>query len=295
MVYLDLIVNLSLLIALTIVSGFIDNRWPRHANLGVLFQGVLFGGAAIVGMLRPLDLGQGLIFDGRSIMISLCALYFGPLAVAVSGIMTVACRIYLGGVGMMTGSLVILSSAGIGLIARSRLKPETDPPSYQQLYFFGLLVHLTMLGLMFTLPGGAGLMVLRQVGLPVVLLYPLATILAGKILSDQLEGKQVLEALRESEKRYIEAQRIAQLGDFTWDVETGKVTWSDALFDLLHYEKSEAVDYDKVDTEIHHPEDVERVRKWLNDCVSSRKPNLVPNEYRLIRKDGKVLSVRTVG
>ena len=202
MVYLDLILNLSLLVALTVVSGFIDKRWPRHTRMGVLLQGFLFGGVAILGMLRPLNLGPGLIFDGRSVMLSLCALFFGPWAAAVSLGMTAVCRIALGGMGTITGVLVILSSSGIGLLAYFRVKNQAQPPSMRNLYLFGLLVHLVMLALMFTLPGGAGLSVVKRIGLPIILLYPLAMILAGTILSDHLATTQAAAMLRESEERY---------------------------------------------------------------------------------------------
>lgn len=186
MIYLDLIFNLSLLVALSVVSGFIEHRLPRHRLLGALMQGVLFGGAAVIGMLRPLDLGSGLIFDGRSVMVSLCALFYGPFAALLACVMTTVCRLWIGGVGTLMGLLVIFSSATIGLLARSRLKPEINPPSTGNLYLFGMSVHLVMIALTFVLPSDIALPTVMRIGFPVILLYPLTTILVGKILSDQV-------------------------------------------------------------------------------------------------------------
>ena len=103
------------------------------------------------------------------------------------------------------------------------------------------------------------------------------------------------DLLRKSEKRLIAAQHVAKMVDFTWDVGTGEVTWSDALYDLLQYDKSEKINYAKVNAKIHHPDDLERVTQWLNDCISSGREGLIPNEYRLIRKDGKTIYIRTMG
>jgi two-component system, cell cycle sensor histidine kinase and response regulator CckA len=202
MVYLDLILNLALLVALSVVSGFIGQRWPKHTRLGVLLQGALYGSAAVAGMLRPLNMGGGLIFDGRSVVLSLAALYFGPWAATVAGPMALACRIATGGVGATMGVLVILSSLGIGLMAHFRLKTAAPPPSAWYLYRFGLAVHLAMVALMFVLPADIAWSVVRRIGLPVMLLYPLATILAGKILSDQERTTHFVAALRQSEEDY---------------------------------------------------------------------------------------------
>ncbi len=102
-------------------------------------------------------------------------------------------------------------------------------------------------------------------------------------------------ALLASKARLIDAERLAEMGDFTWNVETGEMSWSDALFDLLHYDKSEKIDYTKVNREMHHPDDLQRVSQWLQDCIAAGKTMLTPNEYRIIRKDGRVLHVRTQG
>jgi LytS/YehU family sensor histidine kinase len=202
MVYLDLIFNLALLVALSVVSGFIDKRWPRETRSGRLLQGVLFGTVTVLGMLRPLDMGAGLIFDGRSVMLSICALYFGPWAAAVAGGFALVCRALLGGMGILTGSLVIAASLALGLAAHYRWKPSLTPPGAGKLILLGLAVHTAMLALMLTLPGNAGPTVIQRIGLPILLLFPLATLLAGKILSDHLSMLQSASALSESEGRY---------------------------------------------------------------------------------------------
>lgn len=115
------------------------------------------------------------------------------------------------------------------------------------------------------------------------------------IATDITERKQMEEALRESEQKLIFAQYIAKLGDFSWDIKTGVVTWSEGLYNLLGYDLSEEIDYAKVNQDIHHPDDLERVTKWLNDSIASDSTKLSPNEYRLIRKDGEVIYVHTSG
>ena len=88
---------------------------------------------------------------------------------------------------------------------------------------------------------------------------------------DITESKQAEQRLKESEQRLISAQHIAKMGDFTWDVETGEVMWSEALFHLLGYDPSEIIDYARVNKEIHHPDDLERITQWLDDCIASGK------------------------
>jgi PAS domain S-box-containing protein len=112
----------------------------------------------------------------------------------------------------------------------------------------------------------------------------------------EIEARQMAEnALRESQTRLIEAQRIAKMGDFIWDVESGAVTWSDALYDMLKYDKSETFNYAKIKAKIHHPDDLEEITQWFDDSIASGKEELIPKEYRVVRRDGQILFVRTVG
>ena len=112
---------------------------------------------------------------------------------------------------------------------------------------------------------------------------------------DVTERKQTEEALAQSTKRLIQAQQIAKMGDFTWDVATGEVSWSDGLFDLLKYDKTEKIDYAKVNKDIHHPDDLLEVSAWLNEGIATGEEKLLPKEYRLICKDGEVIYVCSQG
>lgn len=197
-IIIDLIYSLALLVALSVVSGFIGHRWKRE-QVGALLQGVVFGGAAVIGMLHPLVLEPGLFFDGRSVMISLCGLFFGPAAVTVATAMALICRILQGGMGVIMGVSVILSSALLGLIFHHRQIRRDVEFSAIQLLGFGLIVHIVMILLVFTLPCDVVFITLKRIGLPVLLTYPLATALVGKILSDH--------AARERSRKETELER----------------------------------------------------------------------------------------
>ncbi|HOQ49370.1 MAG TPA: LytS/YhcK type 5TM receptor domain-containing protein, partial [Candidatus Kapabacteria bacterium] len=70
---------------------------------GKVIQGLIFGVVALLGIFYPFVLQPGLIFDGRSVIISLCTLFYGPLAGVISAIITAIGRIYIGGIGAITG------------------------------------------------------------------------------------------------------------------------------------------------------------------------------------------------
>ncbi len=201
MTYLELLYNLALLIALSIVSGFI-RRNSTSSTQHALLQGLLFGVTVMIGMVRPLEISQGLFFDGRSVIISLCALFFGPVAVAVTSSIAIVLRYFQGGIGTLTGICVILSSTLIGLMFHYSHHHKRQQFKSFTLWTIGIVVHIFMLILMFTLPITTAINTLQQIALPVIVIYPLATILVGKILSDQLANDRYLKELSDSREQF---------------------------------------------------------------------------------------------
>lgn len=107
--------------------------------------------------------------------------------------------------------------------------------------------------------------------------------------------KEAEDEIKKSRQKLLEAQYVAKIGDFTWDIESGTVTWSKGMRKLLKYDENEEIDYTKVNVNIHHPDDLERVTEWLNKSIQAGKEQLLPNEYRLICKDGQYIHVHTEG
>lgn len=199
--YFTLILNVSLMVALSVVSSFIEQYWPRHTSTGKVIQGLAFGAVAALSMFHSLQLEPGLLFDGRSIMLSLCALFFGPLSAVISSVLALICRLALGGSGVVLGCILIASSTTIGLVAHRLFRVNGRTLLLRHLFVFGIVVHIVMLAAAFSLPLETALATVKSIGLPVLLFYPLATVLVGKILLDQERNLQFIERLQQAKEQ----------------------------------------------------------------------------------------------
>jgi two-component system, cell cycle sensor histidine kinase and response regulator CckA len=202
MLIIDFIYNLSILIAASTVSGFIDARWNNKSHRGRIFQGITFGCIAILSMLKPYVIGPGIITDGRSVVLSVCALFFGPIAGLIAGTMAGITRIMIGGSGAPTGVFVIIASITIGLIFHKLRNLHTHHVTAQRLYFFGLLVNLVTVLLMAVNAKNFVTATFQSYATTVILFYPIATVIIGKILIDQESKIKLFDELQTSEAKY---------------------------------------------------------------------------------------------
>ncbi|MBT8340718.1 MAG: response regulator, partial [Desulfatitalea sp.] len=62
------------------------------------------------------------------------------------------------------------------------------------------------------------------------------------VFRDQTRERQAQKALLQSEARLNEAQRVAKIGDFKLDIETGAFVLSDNMYRLLGYDPGEPID-----------------------------------------------------
>ena len=202
MIIIELIFNLSLLIAVSVLSGFIESYRKRNTKQGIVLQGLLFGGVALIGMLNPFELAPGIIFDGRSVVISLCTMFFGPIAGLIATLMALMYRIYLGGGGLITGISVISSSYLIGLAYYYKKRKKEKTLTLFDLYIFGMLVHIAMVLFIAAIPSEMRIFAFKTMSFTILGVYPLATVLIGKILKDQEENTTLMKELSENEREF---------------------------------------------------------------------------------------------
>lgn len=194
----DLIQNLALLVALSVVASMLG-RHPIPKVPPFLVQGFLLGAVAVAGMLNAMSLGEGIQFDGRSVALSLCGLYFGPWAALAASVMAGACRLWQGGVGVPMGLAGICFSTVIGIVAHHRCHGKPAGHSNLELWLFGTVVHLAVLGTTLFWPGGLGFEMFPRTAPTLLVAFPLATVLVGRILAGEEGRRRFVDQIRESE------------------------------------------------------------------------------------------------
>ncbi len=192
-----LLFNAALLLGMSVLYDLILLQGQGFSRLRQVFSGFVLGAIGVAIILTAFPLIDGVIFDTRSVLLSVSGLFFGFLPTLLAAVITAAYRLHLGGGGALTGVLVIFTSALIGLLWRYLRRRALERIPWWELYLFGWVVHLNMLVWMYSLPGGLARPVLAEISLPVLAIYPLATLLVGKILSMNFQRQR---ASRERER-----------------------------------------------------------------------------------------------
>ena len=111
--------------------------------------------------------------------------------------------------------------------------------------------------------------------------------------TDIEDRKRANEALRQRQFELKEAQRVARLGNWSFDVATGVVRWSDELHRIFDVDKT-AFDgsHESFLTRIF-PEDRPRVVRANAKAKSCGKPFKI--EYRIGMKGGRTKHIREIG
>ena len=113
---------------------------------------------------------------------------------------------------------------------------------------------------------------------------------ACTIIRDVTDRMRMERELRDSRARLAEAEHVAQIGSWEWDIANDRLSWSDGLFHiygLTHEEFDPTLDGGEKRV---YRDDRQRVRDALQRALAARSSFTV--EYRAVRADGRVRTLR---
>jgi PAS domain S-box-containing protein len=101
-------------------------------------------------------------------------------------------------------------------------------------------------------------------------------------LIDITERRETEQALQDSERKLREAQQLAHLGHWTWDVESGDVEWSEEVYRIF------GLDPEKFTPQIESilalspwPEDHQRGKELIDRAIQSHEPGSYEQKFLL--------------
>ncbi len=280
-----LIDNAALLLALGVAYDILFSNTNINTRLKSIIFGIITGLIGIALMLNPWELSFGLFFDTRSILLSITGLFFGFIPAVIGALIIGAYRLYLGGIGAVMGISVITGCVIIGLLWRKYHNRLQKILGKFDLFIFGILVHVFMLTCTLLLPWPFAFEVIKYVSLPVMLIYPIGTVLLGSILNNQLSRKRTQDKLKENEEKLQNFIDNVPFGMFRINSERKVIQTNPEMAQILGLNTSDQV--------ISYMENIEE-QLYVDQKHSEKIVTQIENkgyvkhfEFEALRSDGK--------
>lgn len=198
--FISLLYNAVLLIALGVIYDALNIESIENKKGRELVSGLFVGLLGFAVMNTSWEMAPGVLFDTRWVLISLCGLFFGLVPTLIAAVMMVSLRLYIGGAGALVGSLVVIIPGCTGYLFAYILKRKNLPLDWFKLYAFGMLIQMSVLSCMLLMPEHLKYKAINAIILPLVLIFPVCTMLVGLILSRQRDRRKAEYDLTESQK-----------------------------------------------------------------------------------------------
>ncbi len=107
--------------------------------------------------------------------------------------------------------------------------------------------------------------------------------------TEELEKANI--SLKESEERLVNAQKIAHVGSYDWNVATNEEYWSDELYRIFGFDPQFELNHNTFLSRIH-PEDLGYVNHAINEALNGKPYHI---DYRIILPDGEERVIHSQG
>ena len=113
-----------------------------------------------------------------------------------------------------------------------------------------------------------------------------------QLKAEIVERKNAEAAIKKSERRLKESQKIARLGQWELDLRTNVLAWSDEIFRIFEIDPDKFKVSYELFLETIHPQDRELVNQAYHESVKNKKPYDIV--HRLLTKDGTIKFVHEI-
>lgn len=116
--------------------------------------------------------------------------------------------------------------------------------------------------------------------------------LEEKVRERTMQLEKAYKSLEESKRSLAEAQRMAHLGNWEWDVVTDKVYWSDEIYRILGFNPQEfEVTFNSILNHVY-PDDRDYLKNAVEGALNGKPYSI---DFRMISADGEERTVHSQG
>lgn len=234
--------NVAVILLLVYFFSLQDRR-PKSLNpvYHTISTGILFSLVAIISMHIPVTIMDGVVIDSRVVIVGLACLYSSITSSIIVAITASLYRFYLGGIGVFPGIGTIITAVVVTAILKRYFLKKSELPAIWHLPVIGAVLALVGLLWTFALPREYW-GVIKLYAIPVIIFYPLSTLLYGLIIN--MHREQIISAkeLKASVKNYQEIFDATSEAIFIIDETSGQILdVNKPMLEMYEYEKDEVL------------------------------------------------------
>jgi PAS domain S-box-containing protein len=102
---------------------------------------------------------------------------------------------------------------------------------------------------------------------------------------DVTERENLIASLEERDRLYKQAQALVHMGNWSMDLQTRKLTWSDEMYNIYELPRDADISNQHWANFIH-PDEKEDVLNYLDTCIRNKHP--YDKTHRIVLPDGKI-------
>ncbi|MBV1709292.1 MAG: PAS domain S-box protein [Erysipelothrix sp.] len=201
-VIFGLIMNTGLLFVLLVFYQLKNYFQPKFDKMAPIIKGIILGIMGILVMSYPLVLDGGLMIDARSVLISSVALFVPLTALLISSSMMMIYTIYLGGIGLYFGALIIVISTLIGILWRRYVLDKLDISRWLNIYLYALLIHGSIIASLTILPENLVNLANATLSIPLIALFPITTIIVSAFFLNEKTFEESNALIDQTDQKY---------------------------------------------------------------------------------------------